>query len=97
MKLKEADPQLVRQVDPSYSGGLVIESVRDRSPAQLAKLQQGDILVGLLEWQATNWKELDWIFFSSSEMKKTSKPKFRIIRGQGVYYGTLDLAKQSVR
>jgi S1-C subfamily serine protease len=75
---------------------LIVESVRKGSPAHNAKLQSGDVLVGLLEWQTPNWKDLEWIF-NSDEMKQSRSPKFRIIRGNSVFYGTLELAKASVR
>ncbi|MGN6544560.1 MAG: S1C family serine protease [Aureliella sp.] len=90
VRLKPADAHQIQQVDTSYNGGLVIVAVREQSPAEHAQLHQGDILVGLLDWQTPNWKDLEWIF-SSAEMKSSTKPKFRIIRGKGVYYGTFDL------
>ena len=96
VKLRSADPQQVRAVDATYTGGLVIESVRKNSPAHNAKLQSGDVLVGLLEWQTPNWKDLEWIF-NSDEMKQARSPKFRIIRSGGVFYGTLDLNKTAAR
>lgn len=97
VRLRSADAQQVRAVDASYTGGLVIESVRKNSPAHNAKLQSGDVLVGLLEWQTPNWKDLEWIF-NSEEMKQARNPKFRIIRSGGVFYGTLELNKSvSVR
>ncbi len=96
VKLRPADSQQVRTVDASYTGGLLIESVRKNSPAHNAKLQSGDVLVGLLEWQTPNWKDLEWIL-NSDEMKQARSPKFRIIRGGGVFYGTLELNKTAVR
>ncbi|MCC6510490.1 MAG: trypsin-like peptidase domain-containing protein [Pirellulaceae bacterium] len=92
VRLRPADGQQVKAVDSSYNGGLVIDSIRPSSPAALAKLQRGDVLVGLLEWQTPNWKDLEWIL-SSDEMKQSRNPKFRIIRGSGVFYGNLDLTK----
>ena len=95
VKLRPAESQSVRAVDSSYTGGLVIESVRKNSPAHNAKLQSGDVLVGLLEWQTPNWKDLEWIF-NSDEMKQTRSPRFRVIRNGGVFYGTLELNKPAV-
>lgn len=94
VKLRTAEAQQVRSVDATYTGGLVIESVRKNSPAHNAKLQSGDILVGLLEWQTPNWKDLEWIF-NSDEMKQSRNPKFRIIRSGGVFYGTLELSSKA--
>lgn len=96
LRLKPADAQQVKQVDPSYNGGLVVVAVREKSPADIAQLRQGDVLVGLLEWQTPNWKDLEWIF-NRDEMKDSQKPRFRIIRGKGVFYGTFDMSKQVSR
>lgn len=96
LRLKPADAQQISQIDPSYSGGFTIVAIREHSPAHLAQLRTGDILVGLMDWQVPNWNDLNWIF-SSTELKSTNKPKFRIIRGKGVYYGTLELNRQVAR
>ncbi len=96
VRLKPAESQQIKQIDSSYSGGLVVVSVRDHSPAAAALLHPGDVLVGLLEWQTPNWKDFEWIV-SSEEMKSSKKPKFRIIRGKGVFYGEFDLSRQATR
>ena len=97
LRLKQADVQQVKQVDASYNGGLVVVAVRDQSPAFHAQLRPGDVLVGLMEWQTPNFKDLDWVFFESDDFKNTSKPKFRIIRGKSVFYGTFEVNKQVAR
>lgn len=96
VRLKQADVQQVKQIDASYNGGLVVVAVREQSPAYQAQLRPGDVLVGLMDWQTPNFKDLDWIF-ESDDLKSSAKPKFRIIRGRAVFYGTLDLAKSTSR
>lgn len=96
VRLKAAEAQQIIQIDPSYKGGLVITAVREKSPAEAAQLRPGDVLVGLLEWQTPNWKDFEWIL-NREEMTDSQKPKFRIIRGKGVFYGTFDLSKQVSR
>lgn len=93
VKLKPASGPQIQSVDSSYSGGLLVQAVRENSPAELAQLRQGDILVGLLEWQTSTWNNLDWVF-NSEEMKQADKPEFRIIRGSSVYKGRFDLTQQ---
>ncbi|MGN6135859.1 MAG: trypsin-like peptidase domain-containing protein [Aureliella sp.] len=96
MRLRPADAQLVRQVDASYSGGLQVVSVREQSPAYHAQLRPGDVLVGLMEWQTPNFKDLEWVF-QSEDLKSSAKPRFRIIRGKNVYYGTFELNRTAAR
>jgi serine protease Do len=96
VRLKPAGGSQIQSVDSSYSGGLQVVAVRDNSPADLAQLRTGDILVGLLEWQTSTWNNLEWVF-NSEEMKRSDKPEFRIIRGTSVYKGRFDLTGQSLR
>lgn len=96
VRLKQAEPQQVRQIDASYNGGLVVLGIREQSPAYHAQLRPGDVLVGLMEWQTPNFKDLEWIF-QSEDLKASSKPKFRIIRGKAVFYGTFDLNRSAAR
>lgn len=88
-RLELADSQKVRSSDSSYSGGFQVVSVRENSPAANAQIQPGDILVGLLEWQTPHWKDLGWIL-NRSELKNSRHVKFHIMRGNDVFWGTLD-------
>lgn len=91
VRLEPASPQVVRDVDSSYKGGLRVTSVRPDSPAYAAQIQAGDILVGLLDWQTPDWDDLEWIM-KSKEMRIASTPKFHIMRKNDVFWGTLDLS-----
>lgn len=90
IQLEPANATLVNEIDSSYKGGLKITSVRSASPADKAQIQEGDILVGLLEWQTPNWEDLNWIM-KSKEMRSADSPKFHIMRNQEVFWGTLEL------
>ncbi|MEM7476836.1 MAG: trypsin-like peptidase domain-containing protein [Planctomycetota bacterium] len=89
-QLEPADASQVRRVDSSYNGGLRIRNVRKGSPADKALIRSGDILVGLMEWQTPNWTDLDWIL-KSEKMRSASAPKFHIIRGKDVFWGTIEI------
>lgn len=96
LRLEIADSALVRRHDTSYNGGLRVTAVRKNSAADLAQIQAGDILVGLLEWQTPNWDDLAWIL-KSDELQAASAPKFHIMRGREVFWGTLELTKVAQR
>ncbi len=90
LRLELADAKKVRSIDASYRGGLRVTSVRSGSPADVAQIKPGDVLVGLLEWQTPDWDDLAWIL-RSPEIKSSKSPKFHIMRGNDVFWGSLDL------
>ncbi len=96
LRLEPANAATVRKVDASYKGGLRVTSVREGSPADRAQIQPGDVLVGLLEWQTPDWQDLAWIL-NSSDMRTASRPKFHIMRGSDVFWGTLEIAASKAR
>lgn len=96
LRLEIANPSVVRAVDSNYKGGLRVTSVRPNSPAFVAQIKTGDILVGLLEWQTINWGDLAYIF-NRSEFKQSTAPKFHIVRGTELFWGNLELSKSRVK
>lgn len=90
LNLEPTDSRIIRQVDPNYKGGLRVTSVRENSPAHLAQIQVGDTLVGLLEWQTPDWKDLAWVM-SRPEMEQATSARFHIVRGNAVYWGNMDI------
>jgi serine protease Do len=96
LRLEVADAARVRQNDASYKGGLQVTAVRHGSSAYNAQIQTGDVLVGLLEWQTPNWDDLAWIL-KAEEFNATSTPKFHIMRGKEVFWGTMDINHTAVR
>ena len=96
LRLEVADAERVRANDASYKGGLRVTAVRSGSAANNAQIQTGDILVGLLEWQTPDWSDLGWIL-KADEFKSSPSPKFHIMRGQEVFWGTMDIKTAAVR
>lgn len=90
IKLEVAPASAIRSAKANYTGGLRVVAIRENSPAAVAQVQPGDILVGLLDWQTPHWKDLNWIF-NRPEFKKATRTKFRIIRGSEEYEGVFDL------
>lgn len=93
VRLEPADGRAVRRIDKDYSGGLRVTSVRENSPAYIAQIQSGDIIVGLLEWQTPDWKDLSWVM-SKPEVTGAKSAKFHIMRGTEVFWGTLELSRR---
>ncbi|MEZ6135560.1 MAG: hypothetical protein R3C53_11685 [Pirellulaceae bacterium] len=56
MRLELANPDKVASIDASYHGGMRVTSVRTNSPADLAQIRAGDVLVGLLDYQTQTGK-----------------------------------------
>ncbi len=92
LRLQTTDPQRVLEVEGNYKGGLKVWQVRDNSPAANALIRNGDILVGLINWQTPDWEDLEWIM-NSNEMKTQSKARFYIVRAGGLYEGVLEMPK----
>ena len=90
LRLEVADAARIRQNDASYKGGLQVVAVRHGSPAYVAQIQTGDVLVGLLEWQTPNWDDLAWIL-KADEFKANPSPKFHIMRSKEVFWGRMDI------
>ncbi len=96
LRLEVAGKSKVQAIDSTYQGGMIVVSVRPDSPAHKAPIQRGDILVGLLGWQTTNWNDLTFIM-NSEEMKTQASPEFRIMRNNKVFWSNLELLNSSVR
>ncbi len=96
LRLEPASPTAVRSIDSNYKGGLRVTSVRTSSPAFNAQIKNGDILVGLLEWQTPDWGDLAYIL-NRPELKESSSPKFHIMRGKELFWGNLDINKSRTR
>jgi serine protease Do len=96
LRLELADAAAVRRNDGNYKGGLRVTAVRQNSAADMAQIQIGDTLVGLLEWQTPNWDDLAWIL-KSQEFQNVDSPKFHIMRGREVFWGTMELTKIAQR
>lgn len=96
LRLEVADAARVRENDSSYKGGLQVTAVRHGSAAYNAQIQTGDVLVGMLEWQTPNWDDLAWIM-KADEFRANSSPKFHIMRGKEVFWGTMSINHTAVR
>ncbi len=96
LRLEVADAAKVRSIDANYKGGLRVTAVRANSPAHHAQIKQGDVLVGLIDWQTPNWEDLAYIL-NSAELKASGSPKFHVMRGRELFWGNLELTGRRSR
>lgn len=69
-----------------YNGGLLVQNVRQNSPAARQGIQNGDILLGILRWETLS---LDNVIFvlSQPEIQDMPKVKFLLARNGKVLLG----------
>jgi serine protease Do len=79
VRLSEVPASAIAGVGEEYKGGLKITEVRSGSPADRARLQQGDIIVGVMDWQTPMMKSLAWIL-ANSNFKSAGSSKYYLVR-----------------
>ncbi len=66
-------------VGEDYKGGLKILEVRSGSPAERARLQQGDVIVGVMDWQTPKLESLAWIM-ANANFRSAGSSKYYLVR-----------------
>ncbi|HVV98722.1 MAG TPA: trypsin-like peptidase domain-containing protein [Planctomycetaceae bacterium] len=87
VKLPDAQFQAMRS---RYRGGLKVVDVRPESPASQNGIKQGDILVGLHEWETVSPENVAYVL-NHPKLVSFNPVKFYIIRGQETLFGQLQL------
>jgi serine protease Do len=77
-----------------YQGGLRITEIRAGSPAAKQRLQVGDIIVGVMEWQTASMADLQWIL-SSPTFRSSPSAKYYVVRKRQQL--TVAMSPESVR
>jgi serine protease Do len=81
----------VTRSHPQLHGGLLVKEVRTDSPAARAGLRQGDILVGLHQWEMLSLDNVMYVL--NHPDRRTFGPlQFYILRGGQVHRGWVQLA-----
>lgn len=81
-----------RRFKTVYRGGLMIENVREGSPADGRGLREGDILVGLHVWETVTLDNVDYIL-NHSDLKGLDPLKVYILRQGSTLYSYLPISK----
>jgi serine protease Do len=77
---------MVRQLQPRYRGGLLVQEVRFGSPASNKGIRPGDILVGLHIWETLTPDNVSFIL-DQIETDQMTSVKFYILRGRDTLFG----------
>jgi serine protease Do len=83
-------------MDGSYRGGLKITDVRPNSPASQQRIQSGDILVGVGNYQTPKFEDLEWIWNKSDVMTQSSV-RLTVTRGMKTYYRAVNPTRNVLR
>ncbi len=79
-----------RKVLDHYRGGLRVTGVRDKGPAFSHGIRNGDVLVGLHEWETVNLDNVRWVL-DHPELRKFNPVKFYVLRGRETLFGHLPI------
>ena len=74
----------------NYRGGMRVTRVRPQSPAAMNGIRQGDILVGLHEWETTQEDDLSYVL-GHPKLGSFNPLKFFIVRDDETLFGYLRL------
>ena len=86
LRLAPAVSDAVRQLQPRYRGGLLVQEVRFGSAASDKGIRPGDILVGLHVWETITPDNVSYIL-DQVEADQLDSVKFYILRGRDTLFG----------
>ena len=96
LKTTPVAPEYVAAASPKLRGGLYIQAVAPGSPGDVAKIQKGDILVGmnvgLHHWETIRPDNVLFIL-RQPEITHTQSLPFYIVRRNGIHQGSMSLAE----
>lgn len=94
LRLEKASPAQLQSFRNRYRGGMRVLDVRPKSIAADYGIKQGDILVGLHEWETVRWEDINYILNQNTLLNGNDPVKFYVVRGQEVLYGNLKFASR---
>jgi serine protease Do len=94
LRLEKANAAQLQTFKNRYRGGMRVLDVRPKSIAADFGIKQGDILVGLHEWETVRWEDINYILNQNSLINGSDPVKFYVVRGQEVLYGNLKFASR---
>jgi serine protease Do len=94
LRLEKASSAQLQAFRNRYRGGMRVLDVRPKSIAADFGIRQGDILVGLHEWETVRWEDINYILNQNSLINGSEPVKFYVVRGQEVLYGNLKFASR---
>jgi serine protease Do len=96
LRTTPVEPKYVVAASPKLRGGLYVQAVSPGSAGDLARIQKGDILVGM-NVGVRHWETIrpDNILFilRQPEIAQTQSLQFYIVRRNGIHQGVMSLAE----
>jgi serine protease Do len=92
VKLATYQADLVSRAHPQLHGGLLISDVRSDSPAFRAGVRNGDVLVGLHQWEMLSPENVLFVL-NHPDLSNFNPMRFYILRNGQVHRGSLQLAE----
>lgn len=93
VRLKPVDEVEFRKLKSKYRGGMRVTAVRDNSPAKTQKIETGDILVGMHDWETLNVGNIIYVL-ERSDFDRLQPLKFFIIRDNEARYGFMKITNR---
>jgi serine protease Do len=90
MKLEPAQRTQLGIHSTRYRGGMRVLEIRGESPSAKAGIRQGDILVGLHQWETISQDNMSYIF-NHKQLATFGPLKFYVLRGAETLYGNVTL------
>jgi len=91
---RELQKQHGRKVLEHYRGGLRVTSVRENGPAASHGIRQGDVLVGLHDWETVNLENVRWVL-DHPKLRTFNPVKFYVLRGKETLFGHLPIGSDA--
>lgn len=88
----EMDRDSMRQINPSYDGGLRVVQVRRNSPAERENLRVGDVIVAMAEWKTETKDNLEFVL-KHPDIQARKPFKFYIFRNTEPLFGQIRVAQ----
>lgn len=86
MRLIRVKGDTVETADSKVRGGLFVLSVSENSPATQAGIRQGDVLIGLHEWEMTQLDNVTYVL-KRADLDELLPLQFYVIRDRQVHRG----------
>ena len=93
MELQPVSSNVVRDAHPQYSGGLKVARVRDGGPAAKRGIKNGDILVGMHDWETVSLDNVKYIL-TQADLEPNEPVKFYIVRGNQTLWGHIPIQRR---
>lgn len=79
IRLTPVPASAVANLGEDFKGGLRITDIRPGSPAERARLNTGDVVVGIMDWQTPKMESLAWIL-NNSVFRQAGSAKYYLVR-----------------